>query len=153
MDSVEDIKAALDGVGNIKWDIHPSVGMSFISIEEIAIQENNLSILRRNKALTEQEYDLIKFLLVLGDKNRYEMLALVRNQPRRDAQAFIAKKNIRAWLFKRDGYRCLRCGNVNSLSVDHIVSVNKGGMNRLGNLQTLCGSCNSWKSDRYEDFR
>ena len=48
-------------------------------------------------------------------------------------------------IFKRDGYRCRRCGSYEQLSIDHIVPRSKGGTDDLRNLQTLCHSCNARK--------
>lgn len=40
----------------------------------------------------------------------------------------------------RDGYACKGCGRVHaSNEVDHIVPLEQGGGNDIGNLQVLCG--------------
>lgn len=57
-------------------------------------------------------------------------------------------KNIRDKVFKRDGYRCVRCGASNKekrLEVDHIIPISRGGTNDIDNLQTLCWECNKDK--------
>lgn len=46
----------------------------------------------------------------------------------------------------RDGHRCLCCGATRSLHVDHIAPSYVGGSNQLGNLQTLCKTCNQHKN-------
>jgi len=56
-------------------------------------------------------------------------------------------------IYKRDGYKCLACGNTEDLTLDHIVSVSKGGSNRDLNLQTLCGYCNCEKGDDIVSYR
>lgn len=43
-------------------------------------------------------------------------------------------------IYARDGWRCLRCGDVESLSIDHVAI---DGGNGPTNLITLCVSCNS----------
>ena len=54
----------------------------------------------------------------------------------------------------RDNYTCQCCGKSSpevELHVDHIIPRDKGGLNDLGNLQTLCGSgwnCNVSKSNK-----
>jgi 5-methylcytosine-specific restriction endonuclease McrA len=48
-------------------------------------------------------------------------------------------------IFERDNFTCLHCGTNENLTIDHIVPWVKGGGNEMGNLQTLCQSCNSRK--------
>lgn len=53
-------------------------------------------------------------------------------------------------IFKRDGYRCVKCGCHYDLSCDHIFPESKGGEATDDNLQTLCRRCNSAKGARIE---
>lgn len=43
---------------------------------------------------------------------------------------------------------CMYCGNLNNLSIDHIVPKNRGGSDSGDNAVWACRSCNSSKSDR-----
>lgn len=52
---------------------------------------------------------------------------------------------VRRVVYDRDGHRCLRCGSTEHLSLDHIVPWSRCGPDTVGNLQTLCRSCNSKK--------
>lgn len=61
--------------------------------------------------------------------------------------------NLRAAIFERDGNRCLKCGAVDALSIDHILPLAKGGNNSESNLQTLCKRCNSAKGGTTKDHR
>jgi 5-methylcytosine-specific restriction endonuclease McrA len=56
---------------------------------------------------------------------------------------------------KNAGGRCAHCGSTERLQVDHIVAVAKGGKTEMGNLQILCGRCNSSKgvNDKPKLFR
>jgi hypothetical protein len=71
-----------------------------------------------------------------------------------DAQAEREKLTpaMRYSVIKRDGSRCRCCGASVStgaiLHVDHIIPVSKGGLTKLGNLQTLCAVCNQGKAAR-----
>lgn len=57
---------------------------------------------------------------------------------------------IRFAVYNRDGNCCRRCGSTYDLEVDHIYPISKGGKSNFGNLQTLCHTCNSLKSNRVE---
>jgi hypothetical protein len=46
-------------------------------------------------------------------------------------------------VFARDGYRCLACGALENLTIDHIEHQSRGGGHEVENLRTLCLSCNS----------
>lgn len=51
------------------------------------------------------------------------------------------------------GNKCIACGEVRPLTVDHIKPLSKGGRNDISNIQPLCHSCNSKKCDREQNFR
>lgn len=53
-------------------------------------------------------------------------------------------------ILERDGYRCLSCGATEDLTIDHIIPRSKGGSSEPVNLQTLCRSCNTSKSNRLD---
>jgi hypothetical protein len=142
----------LDDLIDIEWECHPKYGQSYLTYDNQVKYDEIISTGRRLGVFDTREVALFRSILTSGARHLRELKEHLRNQPRRDAQKFIGKKNVREWLFKRDGC-CLRCGDTKMLSVDHIVSVNRGGENKLSNLQTLCRSCNSWKSDSYIDFR
>jgi hypothetical protein len=61
--------------------------------------------------------------------------------------------SLRESTFARDNHTCLRCGDTERLSIDHIVPLAKGGDNSSENLQTLCSTCNSIKGDSTSDHR
>ena len=65
--------------------------------------------------------------------------------------------SIRYKVLTRAKHRCELCGinaEEKALDVDHIVPINKGGPNVLENMQALCYTCNSQKSDKDDtDFR
>lgn len=141
-----------DDILKIEWDIHHTHGQSYLTYENQLKYDALISEGRRLNLFTPQEHSLLRVLLSQGARHLRELKERLRNQPRLDAQKFIGKKNIRLWLFKRDRF-CLCCGSSIRLTVDHIIPVNRGGENKLSNLQTLCRSCNSRKSDTFIDFR
>ena len=72
-----------------------------------------------------------------------ERLDYLRNRSR--ASNYTHQPEVRARIFGRDGYKCVRCGIPDDLTIDHIIAVCRGGNNDDNNLQTLCRSCNSGK--------
>lgn len=55
---------------------------------------------------------------------------------------------IRAFVMARDGHRCVECGAVADLTLDHIWPWSRGGLDTVENLRVLCRSCNSRKGAR-----
>ena len=45
-------------------------------------------------------------------------------------------------IFKRDNYKCVECGSIENICLDHIIPFSIGGKTEASNLQTLCKSCN-----------
>lgn len=41
--------------------------------------------------------------------------------------------------------RCVACDSDQSVSIDHVIPIARGGRHSIGNLQPLCASCNSSK--------
>lgn len=60
---------------------------------------------------------------------------------------------ITSWkVFKRDGYRCVYCGNDDTpLTVDHLVLWEEMGDSVEGNLVTACKKCNSTRGNQQVD--
>jgi hypothetical protein len=52
-------------------------------------------------------------------------------------------------VYRRDNYECVYCGcgNVKTLTLDHVIPQSKGGKDSWDNLVTACKRCNSEKSD------
>jgi hypothetical protein len=67
--------------------------------------------------------------------------------PGRPARKSLGPGLMRA-VWDRDGWECRHCGSHRDLTVDHITPVVLGGSDEMGNLQTLCKSCNSRKGAR-----
>lgn len=56
---------------------------------------------------------------------------------------------LREYIIKRDG-SCCWCGTTKDLIADHIISRRNGGSHHPDNLQALCQSCNTEKSNRID---
>jgi hypothetical protein len=74
-----------------------------------------------------------------------EILAKEYSARRKEANYVISDRELRLIVFSRDGFSCKHCATRESLSVDHVIPVVRGGGNELENLQTLCIKCNSSK--------
>lgn len=77
-----------------------------------------------------------------------KMMHRIKEQNRRGHS--IGKIDLAAWKrkLKRLGGKCQHCGTTTNITIDHILPVSKGGTNHIGNLQPLCGSCNTRKLDK-----
>lgn len=65
----------------------------------------------------------------------------------RAAKALLGHHTEKEWLALLamcDG-KCAHCGTTESITRDHITPLSKGGSDLIGNIQPLCGPCNSRK--------
>lgn len=82
----------------------------------------------------------------VDDQGRTRIHDYLKHNPRKDhAYRKHIPDSIRRLVYERDGYRCVRCGSKDHLSLDHIYPWSLGGKDEESNLQTLCRSCNSKK--------
>lgn len=58
-----------------------------------------------------------------------------------------------ARLLTEYGERCANCGALESLVLDHVVPIAKGGRSHYDNLQLLCAECNRIKGKLVIDCR
>jgi 5-methylcytosine-specific restriction endonuclease McrA len=97
---------------------------------------------------------LIKVLVdrYVTDKN----IVLASPQSQRVVRNKTVLKINKAVLFFKYEKKCMKCGSVENIEVDHIypVSIYPQKQNDLNNLQLLCKSCNLEKSNKYiMDYR
>lgn len=74
-----------------------------------------------------------------------------RRRSRESAGNFTAEE----WLSLCEYYGsiCLRCREIKSLSVDHVIPLCDGGLNTIDNIQPLCVDCNCKKGRKHTDYR
>lgn len=138
---------------NIVYKFSDTYGITYLTPMQYDDALNELYILRHSKELNQEDYHTLRRIFKIYGDNYWRVKTLESKEPRNIAQKFIGKANIRLFIFKRDGNKCLRCGSLIKLTIDHIVPISKGGENKISNLQTLCKSCNSIKRDRFIDYR
>jgi 5-methylcytosine-specific restriction endonuclease McrA len=56
-------------------------------------------------------------------------------------------------LCKKYHNKCLHCKRRRKLTADHVIPLLCGGSNNIGNIQPLCGPCNSSKGTKTIDYR
>ena len=50
-------------------------------------------------------------------------------------------RKLRAYIIRRDGGRCQRCGGNDRLEVHHVIPSAHGGTDLMSNLRTQCAGC------------
>jgi hypothetical protein len=89
---------------------------------------------------------VFKFKLVLRETQRAE----ARDRHLGDHDRLIPSE-VRIAVWKRDGGRCVKCGQADHLHFDHIIPFSRGGSSvTADNIQLLCARHNLAKSDRIE---
>jgi len=86
---------------------------------------------------------------VANNPDAYRVIARGKAERRRARKAeagvfVVLPKEIR-WLYSQP---CATCGSTENVTVDHVIPLSRGGRHSIGNLQTLCLSCNSSKNNR-----
>jgi len=84
---------------------------------------------------------------------RVNFLKRAYKQRKRNAPGSFASEQFQA-LIQHYGRNCLCCGEQQELTADHVIPLNQGGADGIGNIQPLCASCNSAKGGyRDTDYR
>lgn len=65
-----------------------------------------------------------------------------RNEAWRKHYGTKAYRENRVRALRRDGNRCILCGDDRNIEVHHITRLADGGSDLLGNLATMCATCN-----------
>ena len=121
-----------------------------ISISELS-QMTGLSERAARMAISELvSLGELSVLYNAGGNSRYRMLMPDQDPlpPRLAPKRRPIPPAIRLRVFERDAWRCVQCGSVEDLTIDHIYPWSLGGSDTEGNLQTLCRPCNCSKGAR-----
>lgn len=150
---MEENKKLCNSILSLRYQFNDNYKITYLYPKTYEYARRILSELRKNKVIDSTEHTILLEIIKIYGNNFYEIKYLESKEPRFIAQKFISKKKIREFIFKRDGYKCLKCGSLTKLSIDHIMPISLGGDNTISNLQTLCTSCNSTKKDKFKDYR
>ncbi len=140
------IKYPIYNTHNVRID-HPS-GQKPIVNKSTSNKPSKRKKAIKPKQMVAQQRDIYVHL--------YEILSSQidpKRSPRMFSKAINARKKVRLNVLERDGNKCLKCGEQNALTMDHVVPESKGGKFTLQNLQTLCVWCNEEKADKTIDYR
>lgn len=91
----------------------------------------------RAQNLTQEQKDRQRITGIIAANRR-------RALERQVTAAKITRKQIRD-RFQQFGNACAYCGNTNSLQVEHVVPVSRGGTHAIGNIIPACSRCNQNK--------
>lgn len=119
--------------------------------------QNNIEILAtKARQWRERNRDKFREIARKSRKNNLEVDREKSHRYRARKAGSGGKYSVAEWrsLVAHYGNKCLCCGRDDVLlTVDHVIPLVRGGTNTIDNLQPLCGSCNSRKSDKSIDYR
>lgn len=72
--------------------------------------------------------------------------ATTSEQPGSGRDSRHVPRDVLGEVFRRDEGRCVQCGAVERLEVDHVIPWSRGGATSVDNLQLLCLPCNRSKA-------
>ena len=99
---------------------------------------NNCNYVSHQKYYKENKDELIHKAKAANNKRRSILNELTEHYTKEE------------WLhlLESSGYRCQHCNSPYELCADHVYPISKGGNNTIDNIQVLCRSCNSRKSNK-----
>jgi len=153
MEQIVDRDSLFNAINSVKCVCADRNRVAILMPKDQRKYQESIEVGARLSLFEGNEENVLKRILSRCIDNYIYINSKPNNVRRRESQKMLGKKNIRAWVFNRDGNLCLCCGGSEKLSIDHINPIKNGGTDSLSNFQTLCKSCNSKKSGTYKDFR
>jgi len=95
----------------------------------------------------------LKALLVMKEQKRRKQIEKAMLYTESDRAALQTSSSnrepipdeVKIFVWKRDGGRCVKCGSTKNLEYDHDIPLSKGGSNTARNIRLLCEKCNREK--------
>lgn len=138
-----------DNIKYLYWrakygNFHTEISMPDIEIFDKCIREDSFWNIKA--VYNKEDLDFISYKVEMA-RNEHRYLESYSGM-RKKAQAHISNKKNRERIFSSKWAICVFCWSTDKLSVDHIAPVSKWWGNEDENLQILCKSCNSKKSNK-----
>ena len=119
--------------------------MKEITPDEFCEIQRGLSKLRRLNICDVDDLRTARVELRKQLLNYYNRIDNELTQRRRQACLYTSKPKVKKYIKEKFGWKCIKCGSIENVSIDHIIPILKGGKDELFTLQPLCKSCNSNK--------
>jgi len=143
----------LDDYSCVKYLAWSSRSKNEFSLEVYKNKSESVSKIRELRIIEPEDIRAASIVLKKGLESWKRYQEHLFNEPRRLACIYTAKEKVKSKIFNKHGKACLCCGSLKKIALDHVIPVSKGGENSIDNLQPLCRSCNSRKSDKIIDYR
>lgn len=119
-------------------------------------EKNKLYLLQKAKEWTIKNKDRVNARMRKWRADHKDKVSVQKNNRRaREKRGRITNEEW-AQVLEKYGNKCLCCGRSAPdvrITMDHVLPLDKGGMNTIDNVQPLCKSCNSKKHTKHIDYR
>lgn len=135
-----------DGLGSYCIDCYSKKSKGYYKTDEESKSKRRIAEKKRYYKLKAEDPEKLKLKYITVALRRRERYAM--NGDKVHISIDLLRK-----VLERDENKCLACGSIENLEMDHIVPVSCGGRTTFDNLQLLCRECNRSKFTKTIDYR